>query len=240
MHENANGAGCQRQGRRHRFDVAPPVIAAILFIAGLVSAAPASAAPKTLLLYGDSLMAGYGVAPADAFATKLQAALDKGGLEVKIVNASVSGDTTADGVERFDWSVPQMPDAAILELGANDMLRGQPVEAARKNLSALLDRFSAAHVPVLLAGMMADRALGADYVTAFDAMYPDLARQYDAGLYPFFLQHVALDPDLNQADRLHPNAKGVDVIVENITPFVVALLQRVEPAQAATAASAAP
>jgi len=226
MHSTRNSPPWQRQGKGRGPSVARLLPAAIVMLAGLLAAPSAAAASKTLLLYGDSLMAGYGLAPADAFQAKLQAALDKQGLDVEIVNASVSGDTTADGLERFDWSVPKMPDAALLGLGANDMLRGLPPRKAEANLAALLDRFKAADVPVLLAGMMAAPSLGSDYVAAFDGMYPKLARNYSASLIPFFLEGVALDPALNQADRIHPNARGVDRIVGSITPYVVKLLNQ--------------
>ena len=184
--------------------------------------------PPTILLYGDSLLAGYGLPPEQGFAARLQAAMQAAGLEARLVNASVSGDTTADGLARIDWSLAEPADAVILGLGANDMLQGLPPATTRANLQAMLDRFAARDMPVLLLGMLADRGLGTDYVAAFDAIYPALARQYDASLYPFFLEGVALDPALNQPDRIHPNAAGVDRIVEQLLPSVAALLARID------------
>ena len=198
------------------------LLAVVAFL--VFGGSPAMAEERTLMLYGDSLMAGYGLDAGDGFAPQLQAALDASGLDVKLVNASVSGDTSAAGLDRLDWSLGDQPDAVILELGANDMLRGLPVEQARKNLAAILDRLKADGVPVLLAGMYASRSLGPDYVSEFDAMYPALAAEYGATLYPFFLEGVALDPALNLPDMRHPNAKGVSVMVERILPFVADLV----------------
>ncbi|ODT71446.1 MAG: hypothetical protein ABS75_09305 [Pelagibacterium sp. SCN 63-23] len=192
---------------------------AVAFLA--LAAVPATASEKTLMLYGDSLMAGLGLSDADGFAGQLQRAL---GDDVTIVNASVSGDTSADGLARLDWSLGERPDAVILELGANDMLQGLPVEAMRANLSAILERFSQEDIPVLLAGMRASPSLGSDYVTAYEAVFPALAQQYDTAFYPFFLEGVAADAALNQSDGMHPNAEGVRRIVQAITPSVEALL----------------
>lgn len=192
---------------------------AVAFLA--LAAVPAAASDKTLMLYGDSLMAGLGLSDADGFAGQLQRAL---GDDVTIVNASVSGDTSADGLARLDWSLGERPDAVILELGANDMLQGLPVEAMRANLSAILERFSQEDIPVLLAGMRASPSLGSDYVTAYEAVFPALAQQYDTAFYPFFLEGVAANAALNQSDGMHPNAEGVRRIVQAITPSVEALL----------------
>lgn len=182
---------------------------------------PASAAERTLMLYGDSLTAGLGLSPADSFAGQLQAAL---GDDVTIVNASVSGDTSAAGLARLDWSLAERADAVILELGANDMLQGQPVAAMRENLTTILQRFKDEGIPVLLAGMRASPSLGSDYVAAYDAVFPDLAAEFDTAFYPFFLEGVATNQSLNQADGMHPNAEGVSIIVEAILPSVKALL----------------
>jgi len=194
----------------------------VLMLTGF--AAPAQAEDKTLLLYGDSLMAGLGLEAPDAFAAQLQDALDAEGLSVRVVNASVSGDTSKKGLDRLDWVLADTPDAVILELGANDMLQGLPVAAMEDNLSAILDRFAADKVPVLLAGMQANPNLGDDYVAAYNAVFPALAQRYGAAIYPFFLDGVALDASLNQRDAMHPNADGVKVIVGRILPSVVALL----------------
>lgn len=174
------------------------------------------------MLYGDSLMAGLGLSEQEGFAGQLQAAL---GDDVTIVNASVSGDTSADGLARLDWSLGDRPDAVVLELGANDMLQGLPVDTMRSNLTALLDRFKTEGVPVLLVGMRASPSLGTDYVKAYEAVFPDLAAQFGTNFYPFFLDGVALDASLNQADGIHPNAQGVSKVVRAILPAVEALLQ---------------
>lgn len=192
------------------------------------SAHPAMAAERTLMLYGDSLLAGLGVSAEDSFMAQLQAAIDAAGLDAKLVNASVSGDTTADGLARLDWSLAEPPDAVILGLGANDMLQGLPSEAARENLEAIMARLAALDLPVLLLGMKADRGLGADYVASFDSIYPDLADQYGTLLYPFFLEDVAFKPALNQPDLLHPNAQGIAVVVAGVLPLVEQLVQRVD------------
>ena len=187
---------------------------------------PVAAAERTILLYGDSLLAGYGLSPADGFAAQLQAAMVAAGLDAKLINASVSGDTTAAGLARLDWSLAEKPDAVILGLGANDMLQGLPPETARANLDTILTRFDQLHLPVLLLGMMADRGLGADYVAGFDGMYPALAKSHDTIFYPFYLDGVALDPALNQADLHHPNTAGVKHIVGKLLPDVEQLLQK--------------
>ncbi|MVT01060.1 arylesterase [Devosia sp. L53-10-65] len=192
-------------------------------------AQPALADEPTILLYGDSLMAGLGLSADEGFMGQLQAAMEDKGLEADLVNASVSGDTTADGLARLDWTLGDPPDAVILGLGANDMLQGLPPAEARSNLEAIMARLDALEVPVLLVGMMANRGLGDDYVEAFDAIYPDLAQEHDALLYPFFLEGVALDPALNQPDLRHPNAEGVAVIVAGVMPLVEELVQRLEP-----------
>jgi len=192
-------------------------------------AQPALADEPTILLYGDSLMAGLGLSADEGFMGQLQAAMEDKGLEADLVNASVSGDTTADGLARLDWTLGDPPDAVILGLGANDMLQGLPPAEARSNLEAIMARLDALEVPVLLVGMKANRGLGDDYVEAFDAIYPDLAQEHDALLYPFFLEGVALDPALNQPDLRHPNAEGVAVIVAGVMPLVEELVQRLEP-----------
>jgi len=192
---------------------------AAAFAMAAVSAAPA--AERTLMLYGDSLMAGLGLSEQDGFAGRLQAAL---GDEVTIVNASVSGDTSADGLARLDWSLGERPDAVVLELGANDMLQGLDVAAMRRNLAAMLERFVAEDIPVLLVGMRASPSLGSDYVQEYEAVFPELAAQFDTAFYPFFLDGVVSDGTLNQADGMHPNAAGVSRIVQSILPSVRALL----------------
>jgi len=173
---------------------------------------------------GDSLTAGYGLPDADGFVPRLQAALGGSGAEVTIDNAGVSGDTASDGLARLDWSVPEGSDAVILELGANDMLRGVKPEVTYAALDAILSRLAARHVAVLLCGMRAAPNLGAEYGQAFERIYPDLAAKYGVALYPFFLDGVAGDLKLLQHDGLHPNAAGVGVIVQRILPQVQELI----------------
>ena len=194
----------------------------------LAAASPAEAKAIRLVVLGDSLTAGLGLPPGKAFPDRLQAALRAKGWDVTVLNAGVSGDTTADGLQRYDWAVPADADALIVELGANDMLRGLKPEDTKQALSAILDKARAAHLPTLIAGMRAAPNLGAEYDRAFNAIYPALAEAHDAALYPFFLDGVAGDPKLNQADGIHPTAEGVDAIVERIEPSVEQLLKQVK------------
>jgi acyl-CoA thioesterase I len=186
------------------------------------TAAPADAAK--LLALGDSLTAGFGLPENQGFTARLQAALDADGRKVEIINAGISGDTTAGGLARLDWSLADHPDFALVELGANDALRGTDPKETENNLDQILARLQAAHVKVLLCGMQALRNWGPDYDRNFDAIYSTLAKKYDVPLYPFFLEGVALDPKLNQQDMLHPNATGVDIIVKKLLPMVEALV----------------
>jgi len=190
--------------------------------------APAHAAERVLKIValGDSLTAGLGLPAGAAFPARLEAALKAKGHAVTIVNAGVSGDTASGGLGRLDWSVPDDADAVILELGANDALRGVDPKTTKAALDAILGKLDARRVPVLLAGMAAPRNMGAYYVREFDAMYPALASTHRVVFYPFFLAGVATDPKLNQGDGLHPTAAGVDVIVARILPSVEALIAR--------------
>ena len=173
---------------------------------------------------GRFLSAGYGL-PADAaFPARLEKALKSNGIDVDIGNAGVSGDTSSGGRDRLDWSVPEGTEAVILELGANDALRGTDPKVTRAALSDILTRLKARGVAVLLCGMLAPPNYGSDYATRFDALYPELAKSFGVPLYPFFLEGVAADARLNQADGMHPTAEGVDVIVKNILPTVKAFL----------------
>ena len=180
--------------------------------------------PLRLLALGDSLTAGYGLPQPDGFVPRLERALRDKGYNVQVINAGVSGDTTAGGLARLDWALADKPDAVLVELGANDMLRGLDPDATRANLDAILKRVTERRLPVLLAGMYATPSLGSAYTTRFNAIYPDLARKYDVPLYPFFLDGVATDTVLNQQDGIHPSAEGVRIIVERITPYVARLL----------------
>ena len=183
-----------------------------------VSAAIASAEPYRIVGFGDSLMAGFGLNAGEGFTEKLQAVLKAKGRDVEVVNAGVSGDTSSGGLSRLDWSVPDGTQLVILELGANDMLRAITPDITEKNLDAMLAKLAGRKIPVVLAGMRAAPNLGADYQARFDAIYPRLAKKYGATLYPFFLDGVAADPTLLQVDGMHPNAKGVGVMVERILP----------------------
>ena len=189
-------------------------------------AGQAVAAPVKILALGSSLTQGYGLPPGTEFTVQLQAALKAAGIDAVVTNAGVSGDTSAGGLARLDWSLADHPDAVILELGSNDMLRGIPPAVTEKNLRAILDKLRAAHVKVLLTGMHAQRNLGADYVKQFDTIYPRLAKDYNLLFYPFFLDGVALNPKLNQADGMHPNPAGVKVVVARMLPYVKKLVAR--------------
>jgi acyl-CoA thioesterase-1 len=189
------------------------------------AAGPAAAAPVKILALGSSLTQGYGLPPGTEFPVQLQAALKKAGIDAVVTNAGVSADTTAGGLARLDWSLADHPDAVILELGSNDMLRGVPPAETEKNLRAILTKLKASHVKVLLTGMYAQHNLGADYVKQFDAIYPRLAKDYNVLFYPFFLDGVALNPKLNQADGMHPNPAGVKVIVARMLPLVKKLVK---------------
>ncbi len=204
------------------------LVQAVAFAVVLAAASPVAARTIRLVVLGDSLTAGLGLPPGKAFPDRLQAALRARGLDVDVLNAGVSGDTAADGLGRYDWAVPANADALIVELGANDMLRGLEPEATKKALSAILDKAHAARLPTLIAGMRAAPNLGAEYDRAFDAIYPALAKGHDVALYPFFLDGVAGDPKLNQADGMHPTAEGVDAIVERIAPSVERILKQVK------------
>jgi acyl-CoA thioesterase-1 len=198
------------------------VLLAIMMAAGsaVCVGTAVAAQPVKILAMGTSLTQGYGLPPGTEFTVQLQAALKRDGIDAVVTNAGVSGDTSAGGLARLDWSLADHPDAVILELGSNDMLRGTPPSETDKNLRAILDRLRSAHIKVLLTGMHAQRNLGADYVKEFDAIYPRLAKDYNVVFYPFILDGVALNPKLNQADGMHPNPAGVKVIVARILPFV--------------------
>jgi len=206
--------------------------AAVLCAVGAAGFAPAAERPVNIVAFGDSLTAGYGLRASEAFPEQLQRALDAKGLAVKVVNAGVSGNTDAAGLSRLDWSVPDGTEAVILELGANDALRGLDPEITRKALDTILRRLKARRISVLLCGMIAPPNLGSEYGRAFNSIYPDLATQAGAILYPFFLTGVAADPQLNQRDGLHPTAAGIAAIVERILPYVEELVARAKASHA--------
>ena len=208
-------------------------VAAILAPAILASnfALKAAQEPLRILAFGDSLTQGYGVPPGKEFPARLEKALNARGLDVTVINAGVSGETSAGGLARVDWLLgdgKSGPDAAIVELGANDGLRGLPVTAMEKNLDTILAKFKARNIPVLFAGMKAPRNFGARYAADYDQVFPKLAQKYDVLFYPFFLEGVALDRALVQPDGLHPNPAGVDAIVKRIQPLAERLVQQVK------------
>jgi acyl-CoA thioesterase I len=214
---------------RIRDTLARAVLALVFgcFVAGAVSAAER---PVNIVALGDSLTAGYGLPAAVAFPAQLEQALRERGHAVTVANAGVSGNTASDGLDRLDWSVPEGTDAVIVALGANDALRGIDPAMTRKALATIVRRLQERKIPVLLAGMLAPRNLGADYVRAFDSIFPELAAESGVLLYPFFLEGVVGDPRLNLPDGIHPNAEGIAVMVRNIVPQVEILLGQVRQA----------
>lgn len=190
------------------------------FLLGLVLLAPPACATITILALGDSLSAGYGLEAGHAMPDVLQAALQKVGKDVRIINGGVSGDTAAQGAARLDWALTPEVSAIILELGANDALRGLPPEQTDQALRQVMDKARAKNLPVLILGMRAPPNLGEDYRNKFDAIYPKLAADYGALLYPFYLDGVAAQSELNQQDGMHPNDKGVALIVPKLLPLV--------------------
>jgi acyl-CoA thioesterase-1 len=199
----------------------------VALIAGTVTPVAHADRPIHIVALGDSLTAGLGLPDKDGFVRRLQAALADKGVAAEITNAGVSGDTAADGLTRLDWSVAQDADAVIVELGANDMLRGLKPETTRAALDTILQRLTARHIAVMLCGMRAAPNLGADYGQSFERNYTELAARYGAILYPFFLDGVAANLSLTQQDGMHPNAAGVDIIVGRILPKVEELIAQV-------------
>ena len=190
----------------------------------MIGGTPVFARVPVILDFGDSVTAGYGLAPEQAFPARLQAALGQQGIEVRVINAGVSGDTTAGGLARLDWALADKPDLVILALGANDALRGIAPATVRDNLDKMIRKIEASGAKVLLVGMLAPPNWGAEYESAFDRIFPDLAKVHDVQLYPFFLEGVAMKPELNQPDGLHPNERGVAVLVDRLAPVVARLV----------------
>ena len=197
-------------------------LATILWLAGLT--VWAAAEPYRIVGFGDSLMAGYQLAPGESFPEKLETALKARGHDVLIANAGVSGDTTSGGLSRLDWSVPDGTQLVILELGANDMLRGIRPDVTEKNLSAMIEALQARGIEVVLAGMLAAPNLGSGYAGEFNPIFPRLAEAYGLPFYPFFLDGVAAEPNLLLADGMHPNAEGVERMVERFLPLIEKVL----------------
>jgi acyl-CoA thioesterase-1 len=212
--------------RRALRQIAHAAVCSAALVAATAVPSASAQAPVKIVAFGDSLTAGYGLPDNEGFVPRLQAALAAKGIAADVQNAGVSGDTASDGLARLDWSVPEGTDAVILELGANDMLRGLKPEVTRNALDAILRRLTARRVAVLLCGMRAAPNLGPEYGTAFERIYPELATKYDVLMYPFFLDGAAADLKLLQHDGLHPNASGVDVMVARILPKVEELIAR--------------
>ena len=208
--------------------VAHMLVLGLMLLAPATALAQATAARETkpvkMVVLGDSLSAGFGLSAPAAFPARLQKALQSKGIVVDMVNAGVSGDTSSGGRDRLDWSVPEGTQAVIVELGANDALRGVDPKVTRSALADIVTRLKARGIAVLLCGMYAPPNYGADYSASFNAIYPDIAKQFGVPLYPFFLEGVATEAKLNQADGIHPTAEGVDTIVRNILPVVEAFL----------------
>jgi acyl-CoA thioesterase-1 len=202
------------------------LILAFLMTGQALAQTPATepAKPVKMVAFGDSLTAGLGLPANEAFPVRLQKALESKGIKVDMINAGVSGDTASGGRDRLDWSVPEGTEAVILELGANDAMRGTDPNVTRAALSDILTRLKARKIAVLLCGMLAPPNYGAEYAARFNAIYPELAKTFDVPLYAFFLEGVAAEAKLNQKDGIHPTAEGVDLIVKNILPTVEAFL----------------
>lgn len=200
-----------------------------LVFASVVHAQNADDDTLQIVAFGNSLMAGYQLPATDGFVPKLQAALDAKGYRAKIIAAGVSGDTTSGGLARLDWSVPEGTDAVLLELGANDALRGVPLGKTRENLNAMISRLQERDIEVLLVGMLAPPNMGKDYGDEFKAIFADLSDQYDLPLYPFFLNGVMAVPGTQLGDGMHPNARGVEIMVAGILPQVEALIEKLRP-----------
>ena len=198
---------------------------------GPAFANPSPSTQVTVLVLGDSLTAGYGLEESESFPAQLERRLKTAGYDVNVINAGVSGDTTAGGLARIEWTLADRPEIVIVELGGNDALRGLDTEQIYTNLDKILTRLEAAECRVILAGMLAPRNLGQEYYTKFDRIYPALAEQHDVLFYPFFLEGVATDPELNQSDGVHPNAAGVRRIVAGVTPLVTTALDEVRPSK---------
>ncbi|MDA9408295.1 arylesterase [Bradyrhizobium sp. CCBAU 45384] len=203
---------------------------AVLMLALMTLPGPAradAAKPIKLVVLGDSLSAGLGLSAPDAFPAKLKKALQAKGIEIDMTNAGVSGDTASGGRDRLDWSVPEGTEGVIVELGANDAMRGIDPDLTRAALADIVQRLKAHKIAVMLCGMLAPPNFGADYGARFNSIYPELAKRFDVPLYPFFLDGVAADAKLNQADGIHPTAAGVDIVVDKMLPTVEAFVRTI-------------
>ena len=207
------------------------VVIAALVLPGLVPAVAKSGNPIVIVALGDSLTAGYNLRLEDAFPSKLERALKARGHMVSIHNAGVSGDTTTGALARLDWALPEKTDGVIVELGANDALRGTDPDTTRKDLEKILGSLKDRGHDILIAGMLAPPNMGQEFAKEFNDIFPNLARDHDAVFYPFFLEGVAARPELNLSDGMHPNSEGVDVIVKGILPYVEQLIERIKARQ---------
>ncbi|HJQ60597.1 MAG TPA: arylesterase [Vineibacter sp.] len=212
---------------RRRIGIGPGLAQAVVILLAFcfLVAAPAAAQTLRIAMLGDSLTAGFGLSPDQALPAKLEAALKAAGRDVSVANHGVSGDTSAGGLARLDWTLGDKPTLVIVALGANDALRGLDPDETEKNLDAMIARTKAAGAAVLLCGMKAPRNYGPEYVTKFDGLYERLAAKHGVALMPFLLEGVAMTPELNQPDGIHPNAKGVEAIVKQLAPAVVKALE---------------
>ncbi len=208
-----------------RFKALPHTLLTLLVMIG--TATVAKAETKNIVAFGDSIMAGYEIAKEEAFPAQLEKALKDKGYDVAITNASVSGDTTAGGLSRLDWSIPDGTDGVILELGANDALRGISPEESRQNLVAMIKRLQERNIPVLLSGMQAPPNMGSNYAAQFNPIYPELAKQYNLVFYPLMIEAYVLDPKLKISDGLHPNPQGVAAMTESFLPTMEKFLKEI-------------
>jgi acyl-CoA thioesterase-1 len=190
----------------------------------LLTPMPGLARTPEVLAFGDSLTAGLGLSASEAFPARLAARLKDEGIDIRMVNAGVSGDTTTDGLARLDWALADKPDFVILALGANDAMRGIDPKIVRANLDKMIDKIQASGARLMLLGMLAPANWGAQYEHEFDRIYPELAKAHDVPLYPFFLDGVAMNPALNQPDGIHPNQRGVAIMVDHIAPLVAKMI----------------
>lgn len=197
---------------------------AVVIVFGLFSPTASAAEPRRILALGDSLTAGYGLPTEEGFTEQLEAALLDAGVKARVVNGGVSGDTSAGGLARVDWLLAEKPAVVIVELGANDALRGLEPAETRRNIDALVAKVKKYGARVVLTGMMAPPNLGREYAAEFNRIFPEIAKEHKVALYPFFLDGVAANPALNQSDGIHPNAKGVTVIVERMLPVLLETL----------------
>jgi acyl-CoA thioesterase-1 len=214
---------CQAENVKKAFYLSLSGLLAVCFLATASLKSVQADSPR-LMVFGDSLVAGYGLPAEEGFTRQLQDRLTAQGVEIKILNAGVSGDTTAGGLARLEWALAEQPDYVMIVLGGNDLLRGLDPSATRRNLDQILSKLAARGIKTFLCGMLAPVNLGAEYGAEFNPIYPDLAQKYDLDFYPFFLQDVALVPRFNQRDGLHPNPEGVAKIIDGMMPLLQTFL----------------